>query len=106
MLKGGFYVHHFGSLLKQLRLQQGLTQIQLAQRLNITKAMVSAYENSLRFPSYDILIKISRIFHTSTDYLLGLESAKAINVDGLTDNQIALISQLVSEFQISNKTEG
>ena len=63
----------FGSKLKQLRLGQRMTQQQLAERLGVAKSVVSYYESGDRFPSYDVLIKISRTFHTTTDSLLGIE---------------------------------
>lgn len=63
----------FGNTLKTLRLQNNFTQAQLAQRLGVTKSVISAYETGLRMPSYDVLISISQIFKVTTDYLLGLE---------------------------------
>ena len=54
----------FGDKLKQLRTLKGLSQEQLAKRMSITKSMVSAYENSVRLPSYDVLIKIALFFNT------------------------------------------
>lgn len=69
----------FGSVLKPLRLCENMTQEQLAQKLCPTKSVISAYENNLHLPSYDILIRISRIFNVSTDYLLGLENKQEID---------------------------
>ena len=62
---------NFGNKLKLLRLQDNMTQEQLAQKLNLTKSVISAYETGLRLPSYDVLIRIAKIFNVSTDYLLG-----------------------------------
>ena len=62
----------FGNRLKTLQIQNSYTQVQLAQKLGVTKSVISAYENGLRMPSYDILITISKVFKVSTDYLLGL----------------------------------
>lgn len=60
----------FGTTLKELRQRAGLTQKQLADKLWLSKATVSYYEQSLRYPSPEILIKLSKIFHVSSDYLL------------------------------------
>ena len=57
----------FGNKLRQLRLQAGMTQADLAKRLNLTKAVVSYYENHERAPSPDVLIKLATIFHVSTE---------------------------------------
>ena len=61
----------FGIKIKNLRLQKRLTQAELAQKLGVTKSVISAYETGLRLPSYDILIHIAKIYSVSTDYLLG-----------------------------------
>lgn len=89
----------FGLRIKKLRQSKNLTQLQLAKRLNISKSMISAYENDIRLPSYDVLIKLSRIFNVSTDFLLGINSNRTINVSGLTDKQIEIINTITGEFQ-------
>ena len=59
---------NFGNRLKTLRIKKKLTQQQLADLLGLTKSVISAYENGLRYPAYDVLIKIARIFKVSTDF--------------------------------------
>ena len=89
----------FGERLKSLRLQKHMTQADLSDRLSVTKSVISAYETGLRMPSYDILIKISRIFRVTTDYLLGLESKQEIDVSGLTEDEIHALTNLVKAMQ-------
>ncbi|MBO6141067.1 MAG: helix-turn-helix transcriptional regulator [Ruminococcus sp.] len=93
----------FGQTLKELRKRSGLTQQQLAERLWITKSMVSYYEQSLRAPSPDVLIKIAAIFHVSTDYLLGVEKGKSLDVSGLDDEDIKAVQQIVERLKQKNK---
>ncbi len=93
----------FSTKIKKLRLERNMTQSQLAERLGISKAMISAYETDIRFPSHDILIRLARIFHVSVDYLLCLEEERRINVDGLSEKQIELIANLVEEFRSTTK---
>ena len=57
----------FGNTLKTLRLREDMTQAQLAQKLGLTKSVISAYETGLRLPSYDVLIHVSKIFKVSTE---------------------------------------
>lgn len=66
------YLLDFGEKLKTLRTKNNLTQVQLAERVGVTKSMISAYETSARLPSFEILIKFAHIFKVSTDYLLGV----------------------------------
>lgn len=76
-----------------------MTQAQLAQRLGLTKSVISAYETGLRLPSYDILIHIARIFHVSTDYLLGLEHKQEIDLSGLSEEETEALVQLIQAMK-------
>ena len=89
----------FGNNLKTLRLQNGLTQAQVAQNLGVTKSVISAYETGLRLPSYDILINISKIFRVSTDYLLGLENIRELDLSGLTEEEIQALLNLIKAMK-------
>lgn len=85
-----------GNKLKDLRKQKRLTQKQVADRIGLAISAVSSYEAGTRYPSYDVLIKLARIFHVSTDYLLGMTDKKEIDVSGLNDEEAEAISQLVN----------
>lgn len=85
----------FGNTLKTLRLQNNLTQAQLAQKLGLTKSVISAYETGLRMPSYDVLITISKIFKVTTDYLLGVEQNQELDLSGLTNEEIIALTNLI-----------
>ena len=89
----------FGKTLKNLRLQNCLTLAQLANRLGVTKSVISAYETGLRMPSYDILISISRIFKVTTDYLLGVERKQSVDLSGLTDDEITALTDLIKAMK-------
>lgn len=86
----------FGTRLKGLRKQMGLTQKQLAERLGITKSVVSYYELQERYPSPEILVKLARIFHVSTDYLLGVEMSQYLDISDLDDEEKLLLQHTVS----------
>lgn len=92
----------FGSKLKKLRLQSGLTQQQLATQLGITKSVVSYYELQERYPSPEILIKIASIFHVSTDYLLGIEKNCPLDTSGLTTEDIFLVKSMIEHLRNKN----
>ncbi|MFQ9047807.1 helix-turn-helix domain-containing protein [Pseudoruminococcus massiliensis] len=92
----------FGNRLKTLRIKKKLTQQQLADLLGLTKSVISAYENGLRYPAYDVLIKISRIFKVSTDFLLGVEIKREIDTSGLTDEQVEALIVLIDTIRNNN----
>ena len=102
LVKAGANKVDFGEKLRKLRKESGLTQKQLADRLGLAKSIVNYYENGSRYPSYDVLVKLARIFHVSTDYLLGISTIKSIDVTELNDNEIEVIMQMI-EILKSNK---
>ena len=91
----------FGNTLKTLRFRENMTQLQLAQKLGLTKSVISAYETGLRLPSYDILINIAKIYNVSTDYLLGLEHKQEIDLSGLTQEEIEALLNLIKAMKKS-----
>ena len=94
---------NFGERLKELRKGGALTQQQLANRLGVAKSVVSYYESGDRFPSYDVLIKIARTFHVTTDYLLGVEKTRVIDVSGLSETEITAVMNIVDIIQHKKK---
>ena len=92
-------VFDFGYRLKNLRQQHHLTQTQVANRLNLSKTCISGYENNVKTPSQDVLIKLAGLYRVSTDYLLGLDDEEMISVEGLTRQQRRLVEELVRMLQ-------
>lgn len=100
---GGAEMVDFGETLKELRQNAGMTQKQLAERLWLSKATVSYYEQSVRCPSPEILVKLSKIFHVSTDYLLGVEDKKeTVDVTGLPDEDVRFLENVVELLRKKN----
>ena len=89
----------FGNKLKQLRTSKNLSQEQLAKKLMVTKSMISAYENSIRLPSYDVLTKIALFFNVSIDYLFGFSNRQFLDTTDLSERQITALSLLIDEFK-------
>ena len=59
-----------GLRIKMLRTEKGLTQEKLAESLGISVEYVGKIEREKRTPSLDLVIAMSKFFHTSTDYIL------------------------------------
>lgn len=90
---------NFGEKLHQLRTDNHLTQQDVANRLGMTKSNISYYETGIKTPPADILIKIARIFHVSTDYLLDVDTAQMISLQGLNDEEVAAVKHIVTVMQ-------
>lgn len=92
-----------GAKLKALRNENGLTQTQVAKRLGVAISAVSSYESGVRYPSYPVLIKLSRIYHVSTDYLLGVKSKETVDISDLNEDDKAVVKATVSAIRAKYK---
>ncbi|MBS6503718.1 MAG: helix-turn-helix domain-containing protein [Clostridium sp.] len=63
----------FSNNIKSLRVDNDLTQQEIADALGITRSRYSNYENGINEPSLDILIRLSRLFNCSIDDLLKIK---------------------------------
>lgn len=88
-----------GEKLKALRTAKKMSQKELAERIGIAKSVISFYESGDRFPSYDVLIKIARIFNVTTDYLLDVERERTVNVSGLSEEDIAAVTTVIDALK-------
>ena len=76
-------IDYFGEKLKTIRKSRNLTQLELSQRLGVSKGTVSAYEQGLSYPSIETLVKITSILNISSDYLLGISDELSFKLGGL-----------------------
>ena len=86
-----------------MRTNAGLTQAQLGNLVGVTKSVISYYELQERSPSPDVLIKLSQIFHVSTDELLGVSKGESVDVTGLKQEDVLLIRNLVERLRGEGK---
>ena len=63
----------FCEKLKELRMENNIGQVELAKALNLSKGIISLWENGLREPKLSNLIALALFFDVSIDYLVGLE---------------------------------
>ena len=61
----------FAKRLRELRIEKGLTQQQLADELKVDRTTVMKWEIGERETNFSMLVKIAKYFETSCDYLLG-----------------------------------
>lgn len=76
-----------GNKINQLRKLSGMTQEQLAEKLNVSRQTISKWESDSTSPDLESIVKISRIFHVSLDDLL---KEGEVGVANKTDEQITL----------------
>lgn len=96
-------LYGFGERLTEMRELLGLSQVDVGLKIGVSKQLVSKYEKGQNLPPPDVLMKFAKLYQTTTDYLLGLETNKTIVLDGLTSDQkeaaIKLINDLKDYFE-------
>ncbi len=70
--EGGSFVDNYYPRLRDLREDRDLSQQQVADYLGMRQPQYSRYERGLRDVPTDVLIRLARLYKTSTDYILGL----------------------------------
>ncbi len=97
-------LHSLNENIKRLRISQGMSQVEFATLVGVTKQCVSNWENDNVLPSIEMLVKIADIFKVKTDFLLGREPERSIDISGLTEEQAGHISLIIRDFEALNKT--
>ena len=85
--------------IKKLRTERGLSQVDLAKELNVSKQSVSNWENDNIQPSIEVLVKIAHFFSVSTDYLLGEDSRIFIEITGVNPKYVSHIQQIIDDLK-------
>lgn len=59
-----------GQRIKELRIECGLTQKELANKIGAAQNTISQYENGTAKASIEIIVRLAEVLNTTTDYLL------------------------------------
>lgn len=84
--------------IRKLREENGMSQSELAKRLDVTRSSVNAWESGLSTPTTQYVVALTRLFHVSADYLLGTESEYTLSLRGYSQEEIQLITQMIQYF--------
>ena len=88
-----------GTRIKELRKEFGLSQVELALRMEVTKQTISNWENENIQPSFDMLVGLANVFNVTTDYLLGLDDVPRLSIEGLPLSFAAHLVQIIEDFR-------
>ncbi len=89
--------------IKNYRLALGISQVELAKKLGVTKQCLSNWENDNVQPSVEMLIRLSNFFAVSTDTLLGLDGRTEISLAQLTAEEAAYIRAIIACLANKNR---
>lgn len=83
-----------------LRKSAGMSQEELAEKLNVSRQAVSRWEMGTAMPDAVNILQLSKLFHVTTDYLLNeeyesdadLPQVRAVKADGIHQGMILLVT--------------
>ena len=75
----------FNTRLKELRLEKGQTQKELANAIEVGRTTISEYESGKIVPKQEGLLKIANHFNVSVDYLTGVSNERATRKQNVSD---------------------
>lgn len=99
-------MYDLGARIKEVREKRGVTQAELAQRINRSVPTISSYETNAQTPPTDILVSIANALNVPINYLLEWESPMCYSTVGLNERQTRLLDLLFREFATPTKTDG
>lgn len=88
-----------GQRISEMRTLLGWNQVELARKIGVAKQTVSNWENENIQPSIEMLLRLSKIFGVTTDYLLGQDDVPRINIEGLPDVVVAHLTLLIEDYR-------
>ena len=93
-----------GNKISKYRKNNNLTQDDLAEKLFVTRQLVSKWENGNGIPSIDVLLELSKIFNVTFEDILCLNDEKTINNDDIFQgrNRIFVIQSIIRKEIIVN----
>ena len=81
--------------LYKLRKNSGLSQEQLAEKINVSRQAISKWESGTAVPESEKLVTISNYFGVSVDYLLKDEEEKGIGTDSSVEEKTKMIAGII-----------
>lgn len=91
-------MYDLGSRIKETREKRGLSQRELASKVNKSPSAISSYESNVQTPPTDVLISIARALHVSITYLVDWDNDDCFSAAILSDAQKDFLDQLFMEF--------
>lgn len=87
-----------GQILHQLRKSHGMTQKELARKLNVNVTTIKNWESGNCIPDSVNICAIADLFHVTTDYLFGRENDESISIACLSPHERKRLRRIVQAF--------
>ncbi len=84
--------------IRELREKNNLTQTQLARTLYVSRSCVNSWEMANSVPPTQKIAELCQILHTTSDYLLGIDSEETILIEAYAPEEKEILYRLLSYF--------
>ena len=93
--------------IKDIREDKDISQTELAKKLNIARTTLSGYERQASEPPFEILIKLSKIFNVSVDYIICRTNNPSNDsfTEDLTEEEIKELEHYKELLKIKRKVD-
>jgi len=96
-------IENFGKNVARLRKEFGYSQKELADKLNVQKQTISNIERGMRYPTFESLEKIAKVFHATPIQLFGTDKEVAVSdVPDILDRIDEYDQKVQNIFRASN----
>lgn len=97
-------LYYLGERIGELRKNFGITQAELARKLDVTRSSVNSWEMGLAIPQLKHIVEMSKIFNTTVDGLLNTSSKVVIDITDLTEKEQEAVFNIVDCLKAKNET--
>ena len=94
-----------GDVIRSLREQAGYSQAGLAKKLGVTRSSVNAWDSGLSAPTAVYIIELSKLFHVSSDFILGLDNTMQLNLSEFSEEEVSILYSLINYFSNNKSSE-
>ena len=91
-----------GSRIKEARIGKKMTQIELAQKIGVTKGAIANYENEVSVPKHEVLFKLMQALEVDANYLYQ-DLLKQISTDIILDSEEKEIIRMIRKLDADGK---
>ena len=92
-----------GENIRRCRNLRGISQVELANILGVSKQSICNWENNNIMPSIDMLVRVAKVFSVRTDYLLDLEPKDILDVSALSSEEVTHLRLLIEDLRKAKK---
>ena len=91
-------MYDLGYRIRETRTQRGISQSELAKRINKSKSAVCGYESNAQIPPSEVLVSIATVLNVSLDCLVGFDVEEPVSLKNFNSQQKKAIGLLLEEF--------